>query len=171
MFTSRQILHPDRLYIESQSNNKKGVKIVLILGTKKEADRLVKNRLNFRNIKKSVLYFQKADPRAIYYKYCGIRHEKLEIYENKPPICEIYGKDYYINNYTYNIIIYKSKKRRRCLYDLVKYENYTNINQKNKYKVLLQSCRYRKIIISTLIKKRFKKRKKTAILSFKRVII
>ena len=57
MFISRWILHPDRLYIENQLNNRKSVKIVFIMGTKKETDRLVKNELNFRNIKKSVLYF------------------------------------------------------------------------------------------------------------------
>ena len=50
-------MHPDRLYIKSQLNNRKSVKIILIIGTKKETDRLVKNRLNFKNIKKSVLYF------------------------------------------------------------------------------------------------------------------
>ena len=50
-------MHPDRLYTESQSNNRKNVKIILTMGTKKEADRLVKNGLNFRNIKKLVLYF------------------------------------------------------------------------------------------------------------------
>ena len=128
MLTPRQILHPDRLYAESQSNNRKDVKIVLIMGTKKEADRLVKNRLNFRNIKKLVLYFQKADPRAIYYKYCGIRHEKPEVYGDKPPIYEIYEKDHHINNYTYNVIIYKSKKKKRYLYDLIKYGNYISIS-------------------------------------------
>ena len=57
MLISRWILHPDRLYVESQLNNRKGAEIVLIMGTKKETDRLIKNRLNFRNIKKSVLYF------------------------------------------------------------------------------------------------------------------
>ena len=57
MLIPRWILHPDRLYIESQLNNRKGVEIVLILGTKEEADRLVKNGLNFGNIRKLVLYF------------------------------------------------------------------------------------------------------------------
>ena len=57
MFISRWILYSDRLYIESQLNNKKGVEIVFIMGIKEEADRLIKNRLNFRNIRKSVLYF------------------------------------------------------------------------------------------------------------------
>ena len=120
-------MHPDRLYVESQLNNRKGVKIVLIVGTKEESDRLVKNGLNFRNIRKSVLYSWEADTRVIYYKYYGIRHEKPKACGDRPLIYEIYGKDYYINNYTCNIIIYKSKKRRRCLYDLVKYENYINI--------------------------------------------
>ena len=68
------------------------------MGTKEEADRLVKNGLNFGNIRKSVSYFWEADPRAICYKCCGIGHEKPEIYENRPPIYEIYGKDYYTNN-------------------------------------------------------------------------
>ena len=57
MFTSRWILHPDRLYVENQLNNKKDVEIIFIIGIKKEADRLIKNRLNFRNIKKLVSYF------------------------------------------------------------------------------------------------------------------
>ena len=43
----------------------------------------------------------------MYYKYCGIRHEKSEVYGTRPPICEIYRKDYYTNNYTYNMIICK----------------------------------------------------------------
>ena len=132
MFTPRWILHPDRLYIENQLNNKKSVEIILIIILiiiiKKKTDRLIKNRLNFKNIKKIVLYFQKADPRAIYYKYYEIRHEKPKIYEDKPSIYEIYGKNHYTNNHTYNMIIYKSKKKRRCLYDLIKYENYISIN-------------------------------------------
>ena len=57
MLTPRWILHPDRLYAESQLNNRKGAEIVFIVGIKEEADRLIKNRLNFRNIRKLVLYF------------------------------------------------------------------------------------------------------------------
>ena len=111
MLTPRWILHPDRLYSESQSNDRKGVEIVFTMGIKEETDRLIKNRFNFKNIRKSVLYFQEADPRAIYYKYCGIGHEKSETYENKPPIYEIYGKDHHTNNHTYNMITYKDKKK------------------------------------------------------------
>ena len=55
-------------------------------------------------------------------------HEKLKVYEDRPPIYEIYGKDYYTNNHTCNMIIYKGKKKRKCLYDLIKYENYINID-------------------------------------------
>ena len=50
-------MYPDRLYTENQSNNKKGVKIMFIINIKKEADHLVKNKLNFKNIRKLVLYF------------------------------------------------------------------------------------------------------------------
>ena len=57
MLTPRWILYPDRLYAENQLNNRKGVTIVLIVGIKKKVDRLIKNRLNFRNIRKLVLYF------------------------------------------------------------------------------------------------------------------
>ena len=121
-------MHPDRLYAESQSNNRKGVEIILTVGTKKEADRLVKNGLNFKNIKKLVLYFWEANLRAIYYKCCGIGYEKPETYGDKPLIYEICGKDHYTDNYTCNIIIYKGKKGRRCLYDLIKYGNYTSIS-------------------------------------------
>ena len=127
MLISRQILYFDRLYVESQSNNRKGVEIVFILGIKEEVDRLVKNRLNFGNIRKSVLYFWEADPRAIYYKYCGMGYEKSEACGDKPPICEICGKDHYTNDHMCNVIIYKGKKKRRCLYDLVKYGNYISI--------------------------------------------
>ena len=128
MLTPRWILYPARLYTESQLNNRKSVEIVLIVGTKEEADYLVKNRLNFRNIRKSVLYFQEADPRAICYKYYEIRYEKSEAYGDRPLIYEIDGKDYHTNNHTYNKIIYKNKKRKRCLHDLIKYENYINID-------------------------------------------
>ena len=121
-------MHFDRLYIENQSNNKKGVKIVFIINIKKETDRLVKNRLNFRNIRKLVLYFWKADLRTVYYKYCGIRHEKPEACENKSFIYEICEKDHHTNNYTCNMIIYKNKNKIKYLHDLVKYENYTNIS-------------------------------------------
>ena len=127
MLIPRWILYFDRLYVESQLNNRKDVKIVFIVGIKKKADRLVKNRLNFGNIRKSVLYFQKTDLRAIYYKYYGMGYEKLKACEDKPPMCEICEKDHYINNYTYNMIIYKNKKGRRCLYDLIKYGNYISM--------------------------------------------
>ena len=45
MLTLRWILHLDRLYIESQLNNRKNVEIIFIIGIKEEADRLIKNRL------------------------------------------------------------------------------------------------------------------------------
>ena len=56
-----------------------------------------------------------------------MRHEKPEVCGDKPFIYEICGKDHHINNYTYNVIIYKNKKEKRCLYDLVKCENYTSM--------------------------------------------
>ena len=120
-------MHPDRLYAESQSNNKKNVKIVLIVGTKEKADRLIKNGLNFRNIRKLVSYFWETDPRAICYKYCGTGHEKPEAYGDRPLIYEICEKDHHTNNHTYNVITYKSKKRRKYLHDLIKYRNYISM--------------------------------------------
>ena len=54
-------------------------------------------------------------------------HEKPEICGDRLPICEIYGRDYYTNNYTCNILTYKARKKRRCLYDLIKYDNYISI--------------------------------------------
>ena len=50
-------MHLERLLEESQSKNRKGVEIVLTMGIKEETDRLVKNGLNFRHIRKLVLYF------------------------------------------------------------------------------------------------------------------
>ena len=128
MFTSRWIIHFERLFKESQSKNRKGVKILFIISTKKKTDRLIKNGLNFKYIKKSVLYFQKVDFRTIYYKYCEMGHEKPKVCGDRLSIYKIYGKNYYINNYTYNILICKARKKRRYLYDLIKYGNYTNIN-------------------------------------------
>ena len=55
-------------------------------------------------------------------------HEKPEACGDRPPMCEIYGKDHNINNHMYNVITYKGKKERRYLYDLVKYGNYISIN-------------------------------------------
>ena len=57
MFTSGWIIHFERLFKESQSKNRKGIEVVLIVGIKEKADRLIKNGLNFGYIKKSVLYF------------------------------------------------------------------------------------------------------------------
>ena len=57
MFIPRWIIYPERLLKESQSKNRKGVKIILIMGIKEEINRLIKNDLNFGHIKKSVLYF------------------------------------------------------------------------------------------------------------------
>ena len=99
----------------------------------KNADRLVKNGLNFRYRRKSVLYFQKIDRRTIYYRCCGMGHEKPKTCENRLFIYKIYGRDYYTNNYTYNILTYKVRKRRKYLYDLIKCGNYISIGQKNKY--------------------------------------
>ena len=171
MLIPRQIMYLERLFKESQSKNKKRVKVVFTMGIKEEVDRLVKNGLNFGYIRKSVLYFQKADLRTICYRCCEMGHEKPEICGNRLFIYKICGKDYYTNNYTYNILIYKARKKRRCLYDLVKCDNYISMGQKNKYRALSPSCRYKKIIISTLIKKRFEREKKVAILSFKKIII
>ena len=57
-----------------------------------------------------------------------MRHDKPEIYGNRPPIYKIYKKDHNTNNHIYNIVNYKALKERRCLYDLVKYGNYISIN-------------------------------------------
>ena len=57
MFTPRWIVYSERLFEESQSKNRKGVEVVFTINTKEKVDRLVKNGLNFRYIKKSVLYF------------------------------------------------------------------------------------------------------------------
>ena len=98
------------------------------MGIKEETDRLIKNGLNFRYMRKSVLYFQKVNPRIICYRYCRMGHEKPKKCENRPFIYKICGRDYYTNDYTYNILIYKARKGKRCLYDLVKYGNYTSIS-------------------------------------------
>ena len=127
MFIPKWIMHPEKLFKKNQSKNKKRVKIIFTIDIKEEADRLIKNGLNFGYIKKSVLHFWEADLRTIYYRYCRIRYEKPKIYGNKPPIYKIYERDYHINNYTYNILIYKARKRKRCLYDLVKCGNCTSI--------------------------------------------
>ena len=55
-------------------------------------------------------------------------YEKPEACEDRSLICKICGRDYHINNYTCNILIYKARKEKRCLYDLVKYDNYTSID-------------------------------------------
>ena len=141
MFFLRWILYPNRLVDESQSINRIGTEIIFIIGIKEEADRLIKNGLNFRSIKKLITFFQEANLRAIYYKYCDIGYDKLEIYGDRLPIYKIYRKDYSINNYSYNIVNYKVLKGRRYLYDLVKYDNYISIGQENRYKMLLSSYR------------------------------
>ena len=106
---------------------------MLTVSTKEEAKRLIRSELNFGLTKKSIAYFQEADPRTIYYKYCGIGHDKPDIYKDRLLIYIIYGKDHNINNYKYNIMTYKTQKRRRYLHDLVKYENYISISWENKY--------------------------------------
>ena len=97
------------------------------MGTKEEIDRLIKNGLNFGYMRKSVLYFWEVDSRIICYRYYEIRHEKPEICGDRLFMCKICGRDYYTNDYIYNILIYKARKKRRCLYDLVKYGNYISI--------------------------------------------
>ena len=128
MLPPRWILHPNRLADESQSMNRIGAEVVLTVGTKEEADRLVKNGLNFGSIRKSVTFFWEANLRAICYKCCSIGHDKLKICEDRLFIYKICEKDYNINNYIYNVINYKALKGRRCLHDLVKCGNYTSIN-------------------------------------------
>ena len=57
MLTPKWIIYLERLFKESQSKNRKEAEIILTIGIKKETDRLIKNDLNFRYIRKSVLYF------------------------------------------------------------------------------------------------------------------
>ena len=97
-----------RLFKESQSKNRKRVKVVLTVSIKKKTDRLIKNDLNFRYIRKSVLYFFKIDFRVICYRCCKIRHEKPKACGNRFSIYKIYEKNYYTNDYTYNILTYKA---------------------------------------------------------------
>ena len=128
MFTPRWIIHLERLLKESQSKNRKRVKIVFNISTKKKVDHLIKNDLNFKHIKKLVLYFQKTDPRIIYYRCYKIRHEKPKTCGDRLSIYKICGRDHHTNNYIYNILTYKARKKRRYLYDLIKYDNYINIS-------------------------------------------
>ena len=116
-------MYLERLFKESQSKNRKRVEIILTMGIKKEVDRLIKNGLNFRYIRKSVLYFWKVDFKTICYRYYKMGHEKSKACGDRFFMCEIYGRDYYINDYTYNMLIYKARKGRRYLYDLVKCDN------------------------------------------------
>ena len=171
MLTPRWIVHPERLFEESQSKNRKGAEVVLTVGIKEEADRLVKNGLNFGYMRKSVLYFWEADPRAICYRCCGMGHEKPEACGDRPPMCEICGRDYHTDDHTCNVLICKARKGRRCLHDLVKCGNCISMGWENKHRALSPSCRYKKMIISTLVRKRFERGKEAAILSFKGVII
>ena len=123
-----QINRRKSVYKQYRCENNTGAKIILIIGIKKKTDRLVKNGLNFKSIRKLVTFFQKANLRVIYYKFYNIGYDKLGICGNRSPIYKIYKKDYDINNYIYNIINQKALKGRRCLHDLVKYDSYININ-------------------------------------------
>ena len=80
---------------------------MFIVSTKKEAKRLIRSGLNFGLVRKLVVYFQEVDFRAICYKYYGIGHDKPGVYKDRFLMCIICGRDYDINNYKYNIIIYK----------------------------------------------------------------
>ena len=57
MLSLKQILYPNRLIDESQFINRIDTEIVFIIDIKKEADRLVKNGLNFKNIRKLITFF------------------------------------------------------------------------------------------------------------------
>ena len=57
MLTPKWIIYFERLFKENQSKNRKGTEVILIIGIKEEVDRLVKNDLNFRYMRKLVLYF------------------------------------------------------------------------------------------------------------------
>ena len=81
--------------------------MILTVNTKEKTKRLVRNELNFGLARKSIVHFQKTDPKAICYKYCDIGHDKSDIYKDRLLIYIIYGKDYNTNNYKYNIITYK----------------------------------------------------------------
>ena len=93
MLSLKQILYPTRLIDENQSINKISTEIILIIGIKEEADRLIKNGLNFKSIGKLITFFQEANLRVICYKYYNIRHDKLRIYGDKLFIYKIYKKD------------------------------------------------------------------------------
>ena len=54
----------------------------------------------------------------------NIRHKKPKVYKDRLFIYIIYKKDYIIDNYNYNMLNYKSQKRKRYIYDLIKYNNY-----------------------------------------------
>ena len=103
----RWIINFSRLYEESQLINKKGAEVIFIVNIKKKIKRFIRNGLNFGLARKSIVYFWEADSKAIYYKYCDIGYDKPNIYRNRFLIYIIYGRDYNINNYKYNIIIYK----------------------------------------------------------------
>ena len=57
MFPLKWILYSNRLADESQSINRINTEIIFIIDIKKKTDRLIKNGLNFKNIKKSVTFF------------------------------------------------------------------------------------------------------------------
>ena len=141
MLFLKWILYPNRLTNESQFINKINTKVIFIVDTKKKTNRLVKNGLNFESIKKPITFFWKANLKTICYKYCNIRYDKSGIYGDRFLIYKIYKKDHNTNNHIYNIINYKASKRKRCLYDLIKYGNYINMGQENRYRALLSSYR------------------------------
>ena len=55
-----------------------------------------------------------------------MKHKKPFIYKNILLIYKICDENHNMNNYSYNILNYKAQKK--CLYNLIKYNNYINKN-------------------------------------------
>ena len=108
MLIPRQIINLNKLYEENQLIDRKDAEVIFIVNIKEKAERFIRSGLNFGLIRKSVVYFWEADFRTICYKCCDIGHDKLDICKDRLLICIIYGKDYNINDYKYNIMIYKA---------------------------------------------------------------
>ena len=71
----------------------------------------------------------------MYFTYNGFDYKKSDACGKKPFKYIIYIKNYSTDDYKYKIITYKAQKKRRYIYNIVRYINYSS-----NYKAIARIC-------------------------------
>lgn len=102
----------NRLKEQQKINNKWGSAIVITVNNNSEAKKLCANNLCFGGAVKMVEKYWEARPRSVCIRCCGVEHERLGSYDNRPENFLLYVGPYQASNHQCRVDGYSEKPKK-----------------------------------------------------------